>query len=309
MEIIKGLKFPNRITVELTNACNIDCTFCPRQHVSMHSSFMNFDTYKKIVDEMAQHIPICLVLFLRGESLLHPEIIQCIKYAKEKNINPVQLASNGLLLEGKMQDDIIASGLDFISFSLDTNDKEIYEKSRKYSDFDRSHHNILSFLQKCNEYKTRGYKVPETQVSTINLDVYQNGQQEFIEFWERYADTVRVYEEHSSDGNLGSIKGLKQKNEKRLPCQKIYTDMVIYCDGVVALCNHDWDTKSAIGNVNDHSVSELWNGQRYQDIRAMHEEGNIESDLNCKNCDHWRMYYTPEGFLGKTYKRKSAGTE
>ena len=60
---MEKLQFPNRITVELTNQCNVSCTFCPRQLMNMKIGNMDRKLYFKIIDEAAEHLPIKLVLF------------------------------------------------------------------------------------------------------------------------------------------------------------------------------------------------------------------------------------------------------
>lgn len=58
-----------------------------------------------------------------------------------------------------------------------------------------------------------------------------------------------MYPEHSSNGAFGSLKekyNLPDIN-KRLPCKKVFTDMVIYWNGDAAVCNHDWGRKEYIG--------------------------------------------------------------
>lgn len=62
---MKKLSFPNRITVELTNECNVSCTFCNRQKIQMELGFMSKELYYKIIDEAAQHLPVKLVPFFR----------------------------------------------------------------------------------------------------------------------------------------------------------------------------------------------------------------------------------------------------
>ena len=49
-----------------------------------------------------------------------------VKYAKERGIGPIQMASNGLLLDERAQDGLIEAGGDYLSFSLDTVDPEAY---------------------------------------------------------------------------------------------------------------------------------------------------------------------------------------
>ena len=299
---MKKLDFPDRITVELTNNCNISCTFCNRQKINMDVGYMEESLFYKIVDEMAEHLPIKMVPFFRGESLMHPKFIDFIKYAKQKGIGPIQIASNALLLNEKMQDKIIESGIDYISFSLDTLDKEVYKYSRQLGNLEISSKNVESMGLKCKERKKKGLWAPTLQVSTINIDEYISGQKEFIEKWRQYVDVVRVYEQHDEKGRL--VDPCIQKKIDvlcdRKPYRKVFTDMIIYWDGRLALCNYDWDEKREIGNVLQTSLQEAWNSEVYEEIRKMHMSGMIDDSI-CKDCHHWKIDYVENGFLGQIY--------
>ena len=76
--------FPDRITLELTNHCNLSCVFCPRKFMSKNQGNMEVSMAKRLLDEMADHLPVILVPFFRGEPLLHPRYAEIIKYAKKK---------------------------------------------------------------------------------------------------------------------------------------------------------------------------------------------------------------------------------
>ena len=294
--------FPNRITVELTNRCNVDCIFCPRQHVSMPLGDMTKSLFIDIVNEASNHLPVSMVLFFRGESLLHEHFLEFIVYAKAKGIYPVQIATNALLLDETRQDALIDAEIDFLSVSLDTNNADKYAKSRKGGNLEVSKKNLISFCEKCKLKRLAGKKTPEIQISTVDIEEYRDEKDVFIDFWRKHADIVRVYTEHSSDGNMGSVNSASINSTLRKPCMKVYTDMVVYWDGTVALCNHDWDNDLNIGNVNSTSIYDVWNGDTYERIRRMHESGNFKNSIVCKNCDHWLSYYTDKGFLGELYK-------
>ncbi len=294
--------FPQRITIEVTNRCNISCTFCPRRHIDMRLGFMERPLFTKIIDEAAGHTPVTTPLFFRGEPLLHPELPAFLSYAKLKGMGPVQLATNALLLDEAMGSALISAGLDFLSVSLDTNDGALYEASRLGGDFNASKANLLAFCAKCAHLRARGVQTPEIQVSTVDTRAYRAGLEDFTAFWRERADIVRVYEEHSADSSFGSLQSPRPDTERR-PCKKVYTDMVIYWDGTAALCNHDWDNTLGLGSALESSVYDIWNSGAYARVREMHESGAFADNIVCKSCDHWRAYYLPEGVLGRVYKR------
>lgn len=301
---MEKLSFPNRITVEITNRCNVSCTFCNRQKIDMELGDMEPALFYKIVDEAAAYLPVKLVVFFRGESLMSPYLTNFIKYAKEKGLGPIQLASNALVLDDKMSDELIDTGIDFISFSLDTIDKEIYRCSRLSGDLEISMQHVEAFGLKCKERKLNGLFAPKLQVSTIDLDVYKSTQKEFIHHWECYVDIVRVYYEHDEKGHLVDSEVQKELGliKERKPCRKVFTDMIIYWNGKIALCNYDWDEKREIGDVSKTTLLEAWNSDEFEKIREKHLLNKFEESEICSDCHHWKIDYTQNGYLGKVYK-------
>lgn len=302
---MNNLSFPNRITLELTNRCNLNCVFCPRNHMEKHLGVMSERLFKKAIDEMAEHKPIALVPFFRGESLLHPKFIELMNYAKDKGIGPIQLTTNGMLLNNEMGQAILDSGVDFVSFSMDTVNAEDYERDRVGAKYGQVVANIEKFIELRD---STGRKIPEIQVSSVATETALPYKERFIAYWIDKADRVRIFVEHSKDGSFGSLQALDEHRfEKRLPCKKVVTDMVVYWDGSVALCNHDWDRKEPIGNINEKTILEIWNGERYREIRAMHDSGDV-TDSTCKGCDHWKMYYLPNSMIGEVHSRNKLAT-
>mgnify|MGYP000583689921 CR=1 FL=1 len=122
----------------------------------------------------------------------------------------------------------------------------------------------------------------------------------------KYGYDVKVYEEHSKNGEFGKLN--IKKIPSRKPCAKPLTDTVIYWDGKVALCNHDWAREYPLGDVNSQSIREIWQGEKYHAVRLMHFKGKWDDEPTCKNCDHWQMYYTEKGIIGELYERISSNS-
>jgi sulfatase maturation enzyme AslB (radical SAM superfamily) len=87
-------EFPRHIFTELTSACQLRCSYCPRPRVSHH---LPFQLFKKIVDEASSYGKRSFSLHLFGEPLLYPRIIESIRYLKRKG-HVVILTTNGILL-------------------------------------------------------------------------------------------------------------------------------------------------------------------------------------------------------------------
>lgn len=291
--------FPKRITLEVSSRCNLACRFCSRHQSRMELGDMDFALFRRVVDAAADHLPVCLVVFFRGEPLLHPQLEEMIAYAKGRGLGPIQMASNGLLLDARRAEALLDSGLDFISFSLDTNDEELYRRVRVNGELARARENILRFIDLARRVKSP----VEIQVSAVDHDDYRPGQADFIEFWRQKADKVRIYLEHGSDGRFGRLKNHEELGQmERRPCRKVFEEMVVYWDGKTALCNHDWQNDSPPGDLSVQTVAEVWNSPAYAAVRRAHETGDFDG-LACQWCDHWRMYYAEGGLMGELYER------
>ena len=290
--------FPQRITLELTNHCNISCVFCPRTLMHGKQGYIETTLAKRLLDEISEHLPVTLVPFFRGEPLLHPEWFEILKYAKEKNIGPVQLTSNATLLNEQAVEKLLDVEVDFVSFSLDTVDKKLYENTRRGGHYDKVVTNIKKLIVRKKE---RGLSKPEIQVSAVETEEHRKGMDAFIHYWKPFVDRVRIYVEHSQSGSPGSINEPLPVFEKRLPCRKVFTDLVIYWDGQVGICNHDWVRlpEHAIGDVSRQSIEAIWTSSTYQKIREKHIQGDLENEPPCGRCDHWKMFYLADGFLGR----------
>ncbi len=306
----KGLiipPFPNRVTVELTNHCNLKCSMCPRVYMKSSTGYMSISLFKKIIDEISTYNDIALVPFFRGESLLHPEFIEMMTYAKQNRICPIQFTTNASALTEDIAQALIEIELDFISFSVDSIDHDTYGNIRKGADLQA----VLKNIEKFSEIKReRGQDKPEIQVSVVKTESTIDSIDGFVDFWQDRVDRVRVYEEHSKGGNFGALpENCKvTASEERHPCLKPFSDFIIYWDGSVALCNHDWDRRDAIGNVNQNSIKEIWQNSKYKKIRDAHIKYNNNLEELCKRCDHWKSYYLEQHQIGELYVGNSKTT-
>lgn len=262
--------------------------------------YMSEGLAKKLIDEMAENLPVTLVPFFRGESLLHPRWYEILAYAKQRGLGPIQFTSNATRLDRIAAEKILDLQIDFISFSLDTIDATLYENTRRGANYRKVHENILQFLELKKE---RNVKLPHVQISAVETDLHKPRMEDFVQYWNPKVDRVRVYVEHSSSDHPGTIDTPLPDFSERLPCYKPFEDLIILWDGNIALCNHDWtrEKSNSIGDVSNESILQVWHSENYQHIRIMHENGILNDEPLCSHCDHWKMFYLDEGYLGRLY--------
>ena len=292
-------EFPERITVDITNRCNLQCFMCPRNKVKMELGDIDFGLFKKIIDEASGYLPVSLVPFFRWEPLLHNDLIEMLNFASAKGLKPIQLATNAFFLKSELSERILDSGIDFITFSIDVNVPGLYKKIRINSDFERVFSNIVNFIEL---KKKKGLTLPEIQVSAVKTKDSSPFIVEFINFWKDKVDKVRIYPVHSLDTDIGKIDSASAVKTRK-PCLKLLTDMVIYWNGDVAICNHDWQRNFFIGNVKNSSLKDIWQNGVYQDLRKRHLDNNLKDVVPCNYCSHWQAYYQKNKIIGELYEK------
>ena len=123
--------FPKDIMIEVTNECNLRCTTCYSHQDGREKKYMNFEVFKKIVDEIPDKQEKTMSLYNYGEPLMHREIEKFVEYAKESRIGNIKIATNGTFLTRKKASELCLAGLDYLSISVDGITQKSYEEFRK----------------------------------------------------------------------------------------------------------------------------------------------------------------------------------
>ncbi len=88
-----------RIYIELTDRCNMRCSFCPRSKAEGTGDDMPLPHFKALIDDIAANIPYSIVyLHYLGEPLLYPRLPEALAYCDEHGVR-AGLTTNGLLLQ------------------------------------------------------------------------------------------------------------------------------------------------------------------------------------------------------------------
>ncbi len=138
------IPLPQLLVIESTSRCNLKCPMCPRSmDKSPSGEFADLDesVLIKLENAIANCNSVCLSWM--GEPLVNQrldKIIQRIKAINNKVL--VTMTTNGMLLDESWAERLIDSGVDAISFSIDSNDDAIYEKIRVGGNLKRVKDNI-----------------------------------------------------------------------------------------------------------------------------------------------------------------------
>jgi MoaA/NifB/PqqE/SkfB family radical SAM enzyme len=291
--------FPDRVYVESTNVCNLDCIMCPTGlHIDTRpKGFMDWDLYTSIVDEIAPFAE-AVVLHSWGEPLLHKRIYEMIEYAKERGLW-VETSTNATRLTEEASRKLLTAGLDRIYLSMDGLTKETYERVRVKGNFEEVLGNIERFLELKHEL---GSPI-EADIQIVRLSETDAEVDEFVKRWRTsHAHLINIKELDTWGGQIDDVSSLSVEEEQpdvnrdRKPCPNLWYHCHIHWDGVLVSCSRDYDAITPLGNVRNGGVLETWNGARMKAMRRWHATGDFCAQ-QCVSCTEW-SWWTPAPFGG-----------
>ena len=275
-------KFPTHVDIELSSACNLNCPMCYtitdefKEGVSRQG--MDFELYKKLIDECASHKSNYSVrLSWRGEAFIHPKIFEAIEYAKNKGINEVSLLTHGGFLNPEKFERIMLAGIDWITFSVDGTG-ESYNKIRAPLKFDETYAKIKEYDKIKKKYKRTK---PVIKVQGVWPAIKESGVEKYNELFDPITDQV-------ASGELRDLlrKDVKvELDENYGPCPVLFQRLTIGSDGKVKLCYNDEMGEVDVGDVNKETIYDVWHGKKLSKARDAHmRKMGVKELAPCKYC-------------------------
>ena len=271
--------YPLLVDIELSSLCNLHCPMCytitDEFKKQVNTTRMDFDLYKKIIDEIAGKVP-AIRLSLRGEALLHKKFIECIRYAKESGIKEVSTLTHGGKLTLEFFEKMVEAGIDWITISVDGTG-ETYERIRKPIKFDE----LLKKITAIHNYKLdRKINRPVIKVQGIWPAISESGVDEYYNTFAPITDQVAfnpLIDYLSNDTDIEYLENFT--------CPQQYQRLVIGADGLVMKCSNDEENLEVIGDINAETVHQVWHGEKMNAVRELHkrDRGFMESKV-CRKC-------------------------
>ncbi len=283
--IKRRLKFPKLISLELTNACNAKCVMCPRDQLTRKIGNISMDVVEMLCRDAYKKPLKKLNVFGFGESLLHPKLIEIIKYIRESLPDvELNLSTNAQLLNDKLADELLLSGIDVVNIDIDGATGATYGAVRKQLNFETVTNNIKHFLDKRNKLHS-GVKV---SVTIIDMDITHAEVKPFKKIWTGYADTVYINHYNTWTGVFPDRNTGRNDAEGFLfPCKNPWREMVINFDGSVAFCCMDFNATLVVGSIMEQTIEQIWQGKEMEQLRDLHLRGRHGEIPICSRCNEF----------------------
>ena len=110
----RALSKPRTLLLLINEGCNLRCSFC-----DLWQNFENMDVHGRLVPLLDEAVAIGTqtLVITGGEPFIHPDLFVAVAEAKARGLS-VNITTNGTLVD-KRWDEVVASGVDSLSFSID----------------------------------------------------------------------------------------------------------------------------------------------------------------------------------------------
>jgi MoaA/NifB/PqqE/SkfB family radical SAM enzyme len=250
---------------------------------------MSLEDFERVVAECAGAGLNVVNLEGSGEPTLNRNLPEYIAIVKKHGAKAF-IYTNGYNLRGSFMKECVDAGLDLARFSIIGYNQEMYRKWMNRYAFDTVKQNAIDMKNYIKE------KNSSCIVASYHL-ILDNDQEEYevSEYRKNFIDVVGSHAEIWKMHNWSGVYDptYKRKGEKRTCGRPFSPDITIRAGGSdgtklsVAPCCQvlGRDAEADLGSLENKSVEEVWNGDRYKWLRQMHTEKRFDEVSFCKDCD------------------------
>jgi radical SAM protein with 4Fe4S-binding SPASM domain len=282
---------PRSVKVELTSRCNFVCSFCVKSLLPTNDD-MKREDFSRWMRELHDYGVVEAGLFFLGESMLCPWLDEAVAECKAIGFDYVFLTTNGAACTEKKLEGIMAAGLDSLKFSLNFYDRQQLQTIAQVSP--KNWGKSINAVKLAAKVKERGGYKTNIYASSIDFDGEQGERMKAV------IDEIRPYTTETyrlplygmsgaskahgfkpGPGNPGRVGALRDP----LPCWSLFRETRIRTNGDVAMCCFGQGVQGDLiaGNLNEHSFAEIWNNQKFQELRAAHLRKDV-TGTPCETC-------------------------
>ena len=297
---------PVTLDLELVNRCNLRCTMCYGAHHKGEKHVHEMDTVRQMFREFVQSGGYCVQVGMGSEILLHPDVIEVLKIAREEGVIDIWMFTNGILLTQKICDALCQFKVARLNISLDAATRETYHKVRGQDHFDLLCRNI----EMLNETKKRhGTELPILRLTYVVQEQNLHEIDLFVETFRDKAGYLDFQRYVSYEGLPDLPWGNQSIDAPPVPspgssyCPLPFNCLNVWANGDVTPCCFYFGPHGLVlGNVKDTSLQEIWTGEPLKKVR----EGLLSGNVNptCATCIANRSKHQPllekAGEVGQT---------
>jgi len=269
-------EYPRLVCVETTNYCNATCVFCPNNALSRKKQHMSDELFEKIIEDCRQFPLEAIEPFMQGDPFSDPKIMNRLEHIRSRLPDTkLRLYTNGYAMTPKRIDRMAGMGIDHLYISLNTLDPHKYEEVMGLK-LKRTLDNMSYLTDPVRRSKVANkitFRMTRLEHTTLEE------QDRFLEYCKERGVRSFIVGLFNYKGDIQSPLPVPT-----YPCEHI-TRLDILASGNVTLCCMDQDGEYSWGDVNTHSVLEVFRGTVARRYRDMHRGGRRTEIEPCGTCN------------------------
>ena len=269
--------------VEITNVCNLKCSFCPG--TARAKRFMTAEEFSRIAEKLTGHTAY-IYLHLMGEPLLHPELEKILDIAGTLGFR-VMITTNGTLLP-MVGDTLLSSpAVHKVNISLQSFEANDGYEPENYVN------QCAEFAKKMGE---RG-KLCEMRLwnrngaDSLNGSIEQIIEKTFPKPWKMSRQSNVLAEKvYLEDGDKFDWPELSAGDRgEECFCYGLRDQIGVLCDGTVVPCCLDHNGDIPLGNLFDTELDSILSSERARRIYNGFSQRKAVEPL-CRTCGYSRRF-------------------
>lgn len=287
-----------RIYVEITNTCNLSCSFCIQNQRKPRS--MNVEEFAHVIREIKPYTK-HVYLHVLGEPLSHPDLASFLHICDEAGLQ-VNLTTNGTLLK-KCRDVLMNSSLRQINVSL-----------HSFPEHEQPQY-LEHVFSVCEELAQRGIHISYRLWSVQNGKLSKESAQLLQQLVQRYRITQPQEFERRMRLDAGDHLHLNLESVFTWPslkhpyvsdtgrCLGMKQMCAILSDGTVVPCCLDSRGEAPLGNIYTQSFSSILHGERAVRMKEGFAQHKAVEEL-CQHCSYRLRFTENKSEEKKVYERR-----
>ncbi|TET60291.1 MAG: radical SAM protein [Candidatus Stahlbacteria bacterium] len=284
--VLPNANRPSAIAVEFTNHCNINCVYCNNPKIVRPRGFMSIKTFSRLIKNIIE-MNISRVIVGGGEPTLHPKFASFTSELA-KSVKFLSIVTGGQWTRKEIAYEMLEAPFDLIEISVDAGGKQNYEKSRKGACYKKLFNNLKLLKKAKKELRAS---------SIINIRLMLRPSQKTIEkhqikYWSQFSDIIMpqyIVKVDYVDYHEDIYLPVQHKTQAYPKCSIPFKEITVQWNGEIPLCGPsgnqiDLSHRLIIDNINESSISDIWDGKVFQQYRKGHRNRELDKIQVCRGC-------------------------
>lgn len=290
---------PLMLFFDVCNSCNARCVFCAHRNMRRPRGVMPFADFGRYVKSfVAAGGDTVNLTPIVGDFFLDPHFMERLDFlVQEPGVQRIFVTTNGILMDAERIDRLLLFGKRLsLYISLGGFDRETYCSIMGIDRFEQVKQQVEYLIRQKETTKSR---------ASLTIDLRCPIQSCRGEFWDRLTHAqddglvrLRPTECFDTWGDKVSRSALVQAGlepcptpYKRGACTLIFNWPTVMMNGKICACTcRDLEGELIIGDLNQSTFRQIWNGNDRKQLIARQEQGDFP--MVCKQCTFYRSIYS-----------------